>query len=321
MSTAIVMTEHGGPEVLEFTHRELPEPESTQVRIKTEAIGVNFIDIYRREGRYPVSLPHIPGTEVVGIIEAVGSEVTQFSVGDRVVTVEGLGAYAEHVLAEASGLFRIPDNVSFEQAAAVMLQGLTAHYLSTSVFKIDAHHNVLIHAGAGGVGLLLTQLAKRRGATVITSVSTPEKAELSRAAGADHVLGYENIAAEVRNLTKNIGVDVVFDGVGQATFDESLASLRKRGLLALFGASSGNVPPFDLNRLNLGGSLVVTRPSMGDFLLTPEERAWRAREILDAVGSGELDVRIGARFDLKHAADAHTALGGRQTTGKVVLIP
>lgn len=321
MSTAIVMTETGGPEVLQVVQRDIPEPGAGQIRLRAEAIGVNFIDIYRREGRYPVQLPHIPGTEVAGVVDALGAGVTNVAIGDRVVTVEGLGAYAEHVLVDVSSIFPIPDGVTTEQAAAVMLQGLTAHYLSTSVFTIDVHHNVLIHAGAGGVGLLLTQLAKRRGATVITTVSNSEKAALSRGAGADNVLDYENFDTKVRDLTKGIGVDVVYDGVGQATFEGSLSSLRKRGLLALFGASSGNVAPFDLGRLSQMGSLAITRPAMGDFLLTPEERAWRVKEILGAVASGELNVRIGERFSLAEAQQAHIALGGRKTTGKVVLIP
>lgn len=315
------MTEHGDASVLRFVDSPTPAAGPGQVLVKLSAIGVNFVDIYRRQGLYPVALPHTPGTEGSGVVVALGDSVTDVSVGDRVAFAEATKTYAEFAVVDTEHLLPIPDGVDDTTAAAIPLQGMTAHYLATSVFPLAKGHTALIHAGAGGVGLLLTQLAKARGARVITTVSTPEKAELSRQAGSDHVIYYEEFDATVRDLTKGVGVDVVYDGVGKDTFDKSLASLRVRGLLALFGMASGPVPPFDLSRLASGGSLSVIRPSMGNYLQTAEERRWRSDELFAAIEAGTLNVRVGATYPLAEAAKAHDDLAARLTTGKVLLIP
>jgi len=320
-SQAIVMTEHGEPSVLRFVEMPTPVAGPGQVLVKLTAIGVNFVDIYRRQGLYPVSLPHTPGTEGSGVIVALGQGVEEWAVGDRVAFAEGLDSYAEFVAIDPQYLLPIPDGVDDTTAAAIPLQGMTAHYLATSVFALAKGHTALIHAGAGGVGLLLTQLAKARGARVITTVSTPEKAELSRQAGSDHVIYYEEFDTTVRDLTKGVGVDVVYDGVGRDTFDQSLASLRVRGMLALFGMASGPVPLFDLSRLASGGSLSVIRPTMGHYLQTTEERRWRSGELFAAIEAGTLNVRVGATYPLADAAKAHEDLAARLTTGKVLLVP
>lgn len=320
-SKSIVMTEHGDASALQWVDSPTAVPGPGQVLVKLAAIGVNFIDIYRRQGLYPVELPHTPGTEGAGIIVALGSDVTDCAVGDRVAFAEGRKSYAEFALVDAPYLLPIPDGVDDNTAAAIPLQGMTAHYLATSVFALSKGHTALIHAGAGGVGLLLTQLAKARGARVITTVSTPEKAELSRQAGSDHVIHYEEFDTTVRDLTDGVGVDVVYDGVGKDTFDQSLASLRSRGLLALFGMASGPVPPFDLSRLASGGSLSVIRPTMGDYLQTAEERRWRSGELFAGIRAGTLKVRVGATYPLADAAKAHDDLAARLTTGKVLLVP
>ena len=318
---AIVMTEYGDASVLQYTDAPTPVAGPGQVLVRLVAIGVNFVDIYRRQGIYPVALPHTPGGEGAGVIVALGDGVVGFSEGDRVAFAETSKAYAEFVVVDAAHLLAIPDGVDDSTAAAIPLQGMTAHYLATSVFALAKGHTALIHAGAGGVGLLLTQLAKARGARVITTVSTPEKAELSRQAGSDHVIYYEEFDTTVRDLTDGVGVDVVYDGVGRDTVDQSLASLKVRGLLALFGAASGPVPPFDLSRLAAGGSLSVIRPSMGNYLQTPEERRWRSGELFAAVLDGTLNVRVGATYPLAEAAKAHEDLAARLTTGKVLLVP
>ena len=318
---AIVMTEYGDASVLHYTDAPTPVAGPGQVLVRLVAIGVNFVDIYRRQGIYPVALPHTPGGEGAGVIVALGDGVVGFSEGDRVAFAETSKAYAEFVVVDAAHLLAIPDGVDDSTAAAIPLQGMTAHYLATSVFALAKGHTALIHAGAGGVGLLLTQLAKARGARVITTVSTPEKAELSRQAGSDHVIYYEEFDTTVRDLTDGVGVDVVYDGVGRDTVDQSLASLKVRGLLALFGAASGPVPPFDLSRLAAGGSLSVIRPSMGNYLQTPEERRWRSGELFAAVLDGTLNVRVGATYPLAEAAKAHEDLAARLTTGKVLLVP
>jgi NADPH2:quinone reductase len=310
----------GGAEVLRIAEVPVPEPGDGEVLLRLAATGVNFIDTYRRSGHYPVPFPHVPGSEGAGTVAAVGPGVTGWSAGDHAATAEARRTYAEYAVVPADRAARVPEGVDLHVAAAVPLQGLTAHYLLTSVYPVGADTTLLVHAGAGGVGLLLIQLAKARGATVLTTVGGREKGELAAAAGADHVLEYDGFADRARALTDGAGVDVVYDGVGRTTFDGSLAALRPRGLLALFGGASGPVPPVDPLRL-MQGSLVLTRPTMGDFLRTPQERAWRYREVFDAVGSGALDVRIGAEFALADAADAHRALEGRRTTGKVLLIP
>ena len=329
---AIVMAEYGDASVLHYTDAPTPVAGPGQVLVRLVAIGVNFVDIYRRQGIYPVALPHTPGGEGAGVIVALGESVASsdsggfggfggFGIGDRVAFAETSKAYAEFVVVDVAHLLAIPDGVDDSTAAAIPLQGMTAHYLATSVFALATGHTALIHAGAGGVGLLLTQLAKARGARVITTVSTPEKAELSRQAGSDHVIYYEEFDRTVRDLTDGVGVDVVYDGVGRDTFDRSLASLRVRGLLALFGAASGPVPPFDLSRLAAGGSLSVIRPSMGNYLQTPEERRWRSGELFAAVLDGTLNVRVGATYPLADAVKAHEDLAARLTTGKVLLVP
>ena len=310
----------GGPEVLVATRLRRPEPGAGELLLELAATGVNFVDVYRRSGLYPVDFPDVPGTEGAGTVAAIGHGVEGWSVGDRVATAESRSTYARFAVVAAERAARVPEGIDLRIAAAVPLQGLTAHYLLTSVFPVDGATTLLVHAGAGGVGLLLIQLAKAKGARVLTTVGSPEKAEPARGAGADEVLEYDGFTERVRELTGGDGVDVVYDGVGAATFDGSLRALRPRGVLALFGAASGPVPPVDPTRLMSAGSIVLTRPTMGDFLRTPEERAWRYREVLDAVASGSLRVRIGAEFPLADAAEAHRALEGRRTSGKVLLV-
>lgn len=323
MSTmqAVQASHAGGPEVLVAVELPVPEPGEGELLLRLEATGVNFIDTYRRSGHYPVDFPHVPGTEGAGTVIAVGPGVDGWAVGDHAATAEGRRTYAGSAIVPADRAARVPDDVDLRIAAALPLQGLTAHYLATSVFPVAPGTTVLVHAGAGGVGLLLIQLAKARGATVLTTVSSPEKRDLAAGAGADHVLDYEGFADRARELTGGDGVHAVYDGVGRTTFDESLRALAPRGVLALFGGASGPVPPVDPLRLMRQGSVVLARPTMGDFLRTPEERAWRYGEVFGAVQRGELDVRIGAEFALADAADAHRALEGRRTTGKVLLIP
>lgn len=319
----------GGPEVLELVELPTPEPGPGQVRVRVAAAGVNFIDTYRRSGLYPVPFPHVVGGEGAGTVEALGDGVTGTAVGDRVAWASGApGSYAEQVLLDVEHAVPVPAGVDLTTAAALLLQGMTAHYLVASTFPVAAGQDVLVHAAAGGVGLLLTQLAVARGARVLATVGAAEKEDLARGAGAAEVIRYDlldDLAAElparVRELTGGAGVHTVFDGVGRATFDASLASLRPRGGLALFGAASGPVPPLDPQRLNAAGSLFLTRPTLAHYTATREELLWRAGELLDAVAAGTLDVRVGATFALRDAAEAHRALEGRATTGKVVLLP
>ncbi|QOD04756.1 quinone oxidoreductase [Pseudarthrobacter sp. BIM B-2242] len=318
---AILARQSGGPEVLEFAEVERPTPGPGQLLVKVAATGVNFIETYQRGGMYKVAYPFTPGSEAAGTVEEVGEGVDGFAVGSRVATAEGQKCYAEYTVLDADKALPVPDGVDLHTAAALPLQGMTAHYLINSSFRVEPGHTVLVHAGAGGVGLLITQLLKIRGARVITTVSTAEKEDLSRAAGADEVLRYEGFADEVRKLTNGVGVDVVYDGVGKETFDSSLASLRTRGFLVLFGAASGAVPPVDPQRLNAGGSLSLTRPKLADFLGNPQERVWRSSEIFGAVADGSLDVRIGGTYPLAEARRAHEDLEGRRTTGKVLLVP
>jgi len=316
----------GGPEVLSLDEVPPTEPAAGQAVVDVAAAGVNFIDVYRRTGRYPMPFPHVVGAEGAGIVRAVGPGV-DLSVGDRVAWADGsAGSYAERALVEADRLVPVPAEVSLEVAAAVMLQGLTAHYLSHSTAPVLPGHDVLVHAGAGGVGLLLTQLAVARGGRVLTTVSTAHKAELSRSAGAGAVLRYDELddlptqlPAWVHEHTEG-GVHSVFDGVGRTTFDASLASLRRRGTLALFGASSGPVPPVDPMRLQDAGSVFLTRPTLGHHVAERAELLSRSDELFAALAARRLDVRIGARFPLADAAEAHRALEGRATTGKVLLL-
>ncbi|WP_062206204.1 quinone oxidoreductase family protein [Demequina salsinemoris] len=324
---AIQISATGGPEALTVVDMPEPTPEPGRVLVRSAAIGVNFIDTYHRSGAYPVPLPYVPGREGAGVVTHVGEDVDGVEVGDRVAWPFSPGSYAEVVSLAPHEIHRVPDGVPLETAAAAMLQGLTAHYLVTSVHPVKAGETVLVHAAAGGVGLLLTQMTRARGARVLGTVSTDAKAELAREAGAE-VIRYDamvDLATElptaVRALTDGEGVHAVYDGVGATTFDGSLASLRPRGMMALFGAASGPVPPFDLQRLNAGGSLFITRPSLGHFLATAEERAWRGSELFGAIRDGSLNVRVGATYPLEEAAAAHTALEGRATTGKVLLLP
>jgi NADPH:quinone reductase len=319
----IQITQTGGPEVLVL--RELPTstPGPGEALIKLEASGVNFIDIYLREGRYPAKLPFVPGQEAAGIVVALGPGVSGVEVGDRVVWCHIPGTYAQLAVAPVSRLVEIPDGISFQQAAAAMLQGMTAHYLSHSTYAIQPDDAVLIHAGAGGVGLLLIQMAKWLGARVFTTVSTEEKAALAREAGADETILYarEDFAVKVRELTDGKGVAVVYDSVGKTTFDGSLACLRPRGMMALFGGASGAVPPFDLIKLSTMGSLYLTRPTMKDYIASREDLDWRAGDVLRWVGEGRLKLRHEHTYPLAEAAQAHRDLEGRRTTGKVLLVP
>jgi NADPH:quinone reductase len=313
---------------LSVTDVPTPVPGADEVLVRVAAAGVNFIDTYRRSGTYAVPFPHVVGSEGAGTVEAVGADVTTIAPGDRVAWSSAPGSYAELVAVRAADAIVVPPAVSDEVAAALPLQGMTAHYLVTSTFRVEPGVDVLLHAGAGGVGLLLTQLAVARGARVIATVGSTEKESLARAAGAAEVIRYRelsNLTAElpalVRELTDGRGVDVVYDSVGRDTFDASLASLARRGMLVLFGASSGPVPPVDPQRLNAAGSVFLTRPTLGDHVATRDELDWRASEVFGAVQDGSLDVRIGATYPLADAAEAHRALESRSTTGKVLLIP
>jgi NADPH2:quinone reductase len=322
---AIEVSRTGGPEVLRYVDTPQPTPGQGEVLIKAEAIGVNFIDTYFRTGQYPRELPFIIGSEMCGAVVATGPGADGFGVGDRVVTATASGGYAEFSTAPASLTAKVPDGVTSDVAAAVLLKGLTAHYLLKSVYPVQSGDTVLVHAGAGGVGLILTQWARLLGVGVITTVSTPEKARMSKEAGAAEVLSYPDDAAqfgqEIRALTGGAGVAAVYDGVGATTFDASLASLAVRGTLALFGAASGPVPPVDPQRLNAAGSVFLTRPSLVHFIRTGEEFTWRATELLDAVASGAITIEVGGRYPLSEAARAHRDLQGRKTAGSIVLLP
>jgi NADPH:quinone reductase len=320
---AITVRETGGIEKMIYSETPIPSPGPGQIRVKIAAIGLNFIDVYFRTGLYKTSLPFIPGMEAAGIVDALGDDVNDLTPGDRVAYATNIGAYAEYSVVSAAQLVRIPGGVDFDLAAAVMLQGMTAHYLTHSTFPLRNGETILIHAAAGGVGLLLTQLAKMIGATVIGTVSSQSKAQLARETGADHVILYEqeDFEVAVKSLTSGRGVDVVYDSVGRATFDKSLNCLRRRGMLVLFGQSSGPVPPVDLATLSPKGSLYVTRPGLAHYTSTREELLWRAGDILKWVSEGKLKVRIDGTYPLSEAHQAHQALESRQTSGKVLLIP
>ena len=322
---AVEVSETGGPEVLRAVDRPVPTPAEGEVLIRADAIGVNYIDTYFRSGLYPRALPFVVGTEVCGTVAAVGDGVEVLSEGDRVVTASAVGAYAEYCTAPADFVAYVPDTVPSDAVASALLKGMTAHYLIRSVYAVQPGDFVLVHAGAGGVGLILTQWASALGARVITTASTPEKAEMSRRAGAIEVLDYPDevpgFAERVRDLTGGDGVAVVYDGVGRSTFDASLASLAVRGTLALFGASSGPVPPVDPQRLNAAGSVYLTRPSLTHFLRTSDEFAWRAGELLDAIADSSIAITVGGRYPLAEARRAHEDLQARRTTGSIVLLP
>lgn len=323
---AIEVARTGGPEVLQYLDKPKPTPGDGAVLIKAEAIGVNYIDTYFRAGHYQAELPFILGSEVAGTVAEAGDGVTNLRVGDRVVTASAAGAYAELSTAPAQFTAKLPDAVDFDVAASALLKGTTAHYLIKSVYQVQPGDAVLVHAGAGGVGLILTQWASSLGAKVITTVSTPAKAELSRQAGAAEVLDYPGedaaaFGARIRELTDGDGVAAVYDGVGASTFDASLASLAVRGTLALFGAASGPVPPLDPQRLNAAGSVYLTRPKLGDFTRTESEFAWRAGELFEAIAANAVKVTVSERYPLADAAQAHRDLQGRQTVGSIVLTP
>ena len=320
---AIQIHETGGPEVLKLAELPIPQPGPGQVLIRVEAVGVNFIEIYFRKGTYKAALPFTPGSEAAGTVEELGPGVTGFAAGDAVASVSVLGSYAEYALVPAASLVKVPAGLSMQQAAAALLQGMTAHYLSHSTFPLKAGDTALIHAGAGGVGLLLTQMASRLGARVITTVSTAAKAKLSREAGAADVILYmeKDFVEEVKRLTNGKGVDVVYDSVGKTSFEGSLNCLRPRGLLALFGASSGPVPPFDLIQLSGKGSLFVTRPTLWHYIGTRAELEWRAGDVLGWAASGELKLRTEFLYPLAEAAQAQIDLEARRTTGKILLEP
>lgn len=320
---AVRIHETGGPEVLRLDELAAPAPGSGEALVEIAAIGVNFIDVYFRTGLYPAPLPLTLGLEAAGTVRAVGPGVDQVAVGDRVAWTGVPGAYAEMAVVPAARLVALPAALSFRDGAAAMLQGMTAHYLACATYPLKPGDTCLVHAAAGGVGLLLCQVAKRRGATVIGTVSTEAKAALARAAGADHVILYaqDDFVAGVRAATDGAGVHVVYDGVGASTFDKSLDCLRRRGMLVLFGAASGPVPPFDLGQLNAKGSLFVTRPSLFHYILEERELRARAGDVLGWIAAGELRLRIEHELPLAHAAEAHRALEGRRTTGKVLLVP
>jgi NADPH:quinone reductase len=320
---AIRVATSGGPEVLELSEVDVPEPGPGQLLVDVAAAGVNFIDTYQRSGLYSMQLPFTPGSEGAGEIVAVGPDVDGFAVGERVAWAMTPGSYAEKALVPASSAVKVPDGVADDIAAAAMLQGMTAHYRINSTHEVTTGETVLVHAAAGGMGLLLTQLIKSRGGNVIGTVSTEEKERLAREAGADEIIRYTeaDVAAEVSDLTDGRGVDVVYDGVGKSTFEASLASLRPRGTLALFGASSGPVPPFDPQRLNSAGSLFLTRPSLGHHILTREELDWRAGEVFNWIASGTITLSIGGTYALDEARKAHEDLEARRTTGKLLIIP
>jgi NADPH:quinone reductase len=321
---AIQITECGGPEVLIPAELPDPAPGPGELLVDVAVAGVNYIDTYQRQGIYPMPLPFVPGMEGAGRVREVGAGVTEFAVGDRVAWANPLGSYAELAAIPADEAVPVPDGVSDEAAVGAALQGMTAHYLLHDSHPVRAGEDVLVHAAAGGVGLLLTQWATRLGARVIATVSTAEKEELARAAGAAEVIRYtevDDLAAEVRTLTGGAGVAAVYDGVGRDTFDASLASLARRGILVLFGASSGPVPPVDPQRLNAAGSVFLTRPKLHDHTATRDELTTRATAVYAAVAAGELDVRIGHRYPLAEARTAHEDLQGRRTTGKLLLQP
>jgi NADPH2:quinone reductase len=320
---AIRVHQYGGPEVLTYEEIPLPEPKAGEARVKIEAIGLNFIDVYQRTGLYQLPLPFTLGREAAGTVDAVGPNATEVKVGDRVAYAMEPGAYAEYAVVPAWKLVPVPAKLDSSSAAATMLQGMTAHYLTHSTYPLKQGETALVHAAAGGVGLLLIQIAKRRGARVIGTVSTEEKARLAKAAGADEVILYSRVdfGVEVKRLTGGAGVHVVYDSVGQTTFEKSLDCLRPRGCLALFGQSSGPVPPFDLGKLATKGSLFVTRPTLLHFMSDRSELLDRSNDLFDWIAAGQLKIRIDKSFPLAEVAEAQRQLEARKTTGKVILIP
>lgn len=313
----------GGPEKLVWEDVAPPRAEDGQLVVSVVAAGVNYIDTYHRKGIYPLGTPFTPGLEGSGIVDEVGPNVTGFSTGDRVAWTDQVGAYAGKVAIAADRAVAVPADFSLMDAAAMMLQGVTAHYLATDTFTLESGHRCLIHAGAGGVGRLLIQLARRAGAEVFTTVSTTEKAALANEAGATHVINYaeEDFVEVIEQMAGDRSLDVIYDGVGAATFEKGLMLLKPRGLMALFGQSSGVVPPFDLGTLARLGSLYVTRPTIGSYIATRSELQGRADELFSLINSGELDLRIDRTMPMSEAAEAHRALEGRETAGKILLVP
>jgi NADPH2:quinone reductase len=320
---AIQVSQNGGPEVLTPVELPRPTPKPNEAVVENKAIGVNFIDVYHREGRYPVPLPFIIGTEAAGVVSVVGDAVSNLRPGDRVAYSGVMGSYAECTAVPAERLVSLPEQIDFEHAAAAMLQGMTAHYLTHSTYPLKSGETALVHAAAGGVGQLLVQMAKKLGARVIGTAGSEKKAALARAAGADECIVYTtaDFETEVLRLTENKGVHVVYDGVGKATFDKDLNVLRPRGYLVLFGGASGAVPPFDLAKLSQKGSLFVTRPSLHHYVATREELEWRSRDVMQMIVSGDLKLSIHETYSLEEAEQAHRDLEGRKTTGKLLLIP
>ncbi len=320
---AIQVSQTGGPEVLQLADLPVPQPKANEAIVKIAASGVNFIDTYQREGRYKVPLPFVPGQEAAGVVASVGAEVKSVKPGDRVAWAAVLGSYAEYAAVTADRLVPVPSGVSDQQAAAVMLQGMTAHYLIHDSFPLKRGQTALVHAAAGGVGSLLVQMAHDIGARVIATVSTEEKAKLAREAGADELILYTqtDFETETKRLTGGHGVDVVYDGVGKTTFEKGLNVLRPRGMMVLFGGSSGPVPPFDLIQLSQKGSLYVTRPALGNYIATTEELRARSSAVFKMIVEGKLKLRIEHAYPLADAATAHRDLEGRKTTGKLLLMP
>jgi NADPH:quinone reductase len=320
---AIQIQKVGGPEVLTLADIPAPKPKPNEAVVKISAAGINFIDCYFREGRYPATLPFVAGQEASGIVSEVGSEVKSFKPGDRVAYTGIPGAYAEYAAVPEDRLVRVPSGITDQQAAAAMLQGITAHYLVHDTYPLKKGETALIHAAAGGVGLLLVQMAKNIGARVIGTVGTEEKAKLAREAGADEVILYaqQDFETETKRLTDGKGVHVIYDGVGKTTFDKDLNVLRLRGYLVLFGASSGPVPPFDLIKLSQKGSLFITRPTLAHHIATHEELQHRATDVLSMISKGKLKLRIEHIYPLRDAQQAHRDLEARKTTGKLLLIP
>ncbi len=317
----IQVTEHGGPEVLALNEAPTPHPGTGHIVVDVAAAGLNYIDTYQRSGSYPIDTPFVLGMEGAGTVREVGGGVHSISVGDRVAWKEGLGSYAESVAIEAAQAVPVPEGVTDELAAAVILQGITAHYLATSTYPVQEGEWVVVHAAAGGVGQLLTQIVKLRGGHVLATTSTTEKAALASAAGADQVVTYGEMLDAATELTGGIGVAAVYDGVGASTFDDGLAALRIRGTMALFGAASGPVPPLDPQRLNRAGGLYLTRPSIAHYTRDRAELISRTDEIFGWISDGSLAVQVGRRYPLAEAAQAHRDLEGRKTTAKVLLIP
>jgi NADPH2:quinone reductase len=320
---AVRVHKYGGPEVLTLEEMPVPEPKAGEARVKIEAIGVNYIDVYQRTGLYPLQTPFTLGTEGAGIVDAVGPNVTEVKKGECVGYAMIPGSYAEYAIVPAARLVPIPPNIDARSAAALMLQGMTAHYLTHSTYPLKKGETALLHAAAGGVGLLLIQIVKQLGATVIGTVSTEAKAKLAKEMGADHLILYtqNDFLAEVKKLTDGHGVNVVYDSVGQTTFDKSLDCLRPRGYLVLFGQSSGPVPPFDPGKLAAKGSLFLTRPSLAHYTLDRAELLQRANDLFSWTASGKLKLRMEKTFRMAEAAEAHRQLEGRKTTGKVILLP